>query len=341
MKRIVAAVIVVALQIGVLGYMIYERESTLLSGQVVYLRTMPVDPRDPFRGDYVALAYQINRVALSRVDPSVQEESKIRDTVVYSALTIDARGIADVSRVSLQPPEQGLFIRGRLIGLHDWRWPASEHELPIRYGVEKLFVPQGDGIKIEERRGTRTGWQTPMEVAVAINSAGTAVIRDYRWSDVAIKLEDITVRPTDPREARENPSSPHLRFGIRNVSEQPVALALSADDCNFELEAADGKLVTMVFGGCQSKQINAADITLLAPGAEVQRDFNLAQPRWHVKSDTLTGEIAKLENWQRFRLVYRAPALDQLAENVSQEQRQKLWQGTLYSPAFNNRGNVD
>jgi uncharacterized membrane-anchored protein len=340
MKRVVAAVLVVALQVGVLGYMIYERESTLLSGQVVYLRTMPVDPRDPFRGDYVALAYQINRVALTRVDPAVQEII-IPDTVVYGALSVDARGIADISRVSLQPPEQGLFIRGRLVGRHDWRWPAGEHELPIRYGVEKLFVPQGDGIKIEERRGIRTGWQTPMEVAVAINSAGTPVIRDYRWSDVAIKLEDITVRPSDPREARENSPSPHLRFGIRNVSEQPVALVMTADYCHFELEAADGKPITMAYGGCPSKPIAAADLTVLPPGAEVQRDFNLVLPRWHVKSDTLTGEIAKLENWQRFRLVYRAPALEQLAENISQDQRQKLWQGTLYSPAFNNRGNVD
>ena len=45
---IVAAV---AAQLLVLGWMAFEREWVVRTGRVVYLRTAPVDPQDPMRGD--------------------------------------------------------------------------------------------------------------------------------------------------------------------------------------------------------------------------------------------------------------------------------------------------
>ena len=341
MKRIVAALIVVALQVGLLGYMVYERESTLRYGEVVYLRTMPVDPRDPFRGDYVVLNYEINRLPLELVDKSVRDKKGKGGTKVYATLRTDARGVAQVTGVHSDPPSSGLFIRGRLPPRNDWRWNTGQHQIAIEYGVEKLFVPQGKGLEIEQQRGTRNDWQTAMEVAVTVNRAGTAVIRDYRWSDLAVKLEDLTGRPTDPVAARENNPSPLLRVSIRNASDQPIAIVNDDDDCAFTLEAADGHVFSSVFTGCEARMGAVSDITVLQPNEEYSRELNFAQPRWHIRTDTFSGEIGKLDGWQRFRLVYRALPVepqdgDSDGENVAQR-----WQGRLSSPAFNNRGRID
>ena len=341
MKRIVAALIVVALQVGVLGYIVYERESTLRYGEAVYLRTMPVDPRDPFRGDYVVLDYEINRLPLELADETVRDRKGKGGTKVYAALNTDARGVAQVTGVSSDPPSSGLFIRGRLPPRNDWRWNTGQHQIAIKYGVEKFFVPQGKGLDIERQRGTRNDWQTAMEVAVAVNRTGTAVIRDYRWSDLAVKLEDLTERPTDPVAARENNPSPLLRFSIRNASDRPIAIANDGDDCAFTLEAADGHVFSTVFTGCEARMGAVSDITVLQPEEEYSRELNLAQPRWHMRTDTFSGEVGKLDGWQRFRLVYRALPVESQGADNDGESVPQFWLGRLTSPAFSNRGRID
>ncbi len=341
MKRVVAALLVVALQTGVLGYMVYEREWTLRTGEVVYLRTLPVDPRDPFRGDYVQLSYEINRLPAGLIDPAILDIKNKAGTAVYAQLESDARGVARVTHVRLAPPAQGLFIRGRLLGDYDWRWAAGPNQISVKYGVEKFFVPQGAGLAIEERRGTRTDWQLPMEIAVALNDAGTAVIRDYRWSDIATKLEDLTVRPTDPVQARDDNPSPHLRFNIRNDSQRPIAFITDAQDCAFSLEAADGQAVDGSYTGCADALMHAADVVVLQPGEVLAREFKLEAPRWHIRSEGFSGEIGKLQAWQQFRLAYRPPAPERFTADITPEQRALLWGSAVLSPAFNNRGRVD
>ncbi|OIO30741.1 hypothetical protein AUJ77_01795 [Candidatus Nomurabacteria bacterium CG1_02_43_90] len=51
--------------IVILGAFIGFKEFTLRTGQEVLLKTLPVDPRDFFRGDYVVLRYDISRINLS------------------------------------------------------------------------------------------------------------------------------------------------------------------------------------------------------------------------------------------------------------------------------------
>ena len=64
------ALAVIALLIGqslFLGAMVWDRVSLLRSGDVVTLRTAPVDPRDIFRGDYVILNYDISRLHIAEL----------------------------------------------------------------------------------------------------------------------------------------------------------------------------------------------------------------------------------------------------------------------------------
>lgn len=341
MKRLVAALAVIVAQIGVLGVMVYEREDTLLTGDIVYLRTMPVDPRDPLRGDYVALDYEINRLPLSMAPASIRDAGVDAGTKVYLALDVDERGVAHASDLSLMMPSHGLFLRGRTVGHRDWRWAASPHQIAIKYGVEKYFVPQGTGLDIEQKRGQRTDWQTAMEVAVAVNSSGTAVIRDYRWSSVATKLEDLTVRPTEPEQIRVNDQSPHLRLSFRNDGEQPIALINNADNCGLSLESADGDTFDAMATVCANWPVENSDVITISPGEIHQIELKLETPRWHIRKGDFVGPMGKLQQWTRFRLVYRSPLATSLSDRIDNSLRSSVWSGVVRSPAFTNRGMVD
>ena len=60
-------VLCIAAQILVLGVMAGKREFILATGERVFLRTAPIDPRDPFRGDFVRLRYDISTVAPGKI----------------------------------------------------------------------------------------------------------------------------------------------------------------------------------------------------------------------------------------------------------------------------------
>ena len=79
-----------ALQFLVLAYMAGERELIFRTGQTIYLRTAPIDPRDVFRGDYVRLDYEISHAASNQVRDGLRspksDDSKRKEIRVYAAL---------------------------------------------------------------------------------------------------------------------------------------------------------------------------------------------------------------------------------------------------------------
>jgi len=335
--RTLAIILAIVAQAAALGWVVLERETVLRSGSLVYLRTAPVDPRDAFRGDYVRLTYDINRIPLAVADTTLREQKGREAVRVYASLAVDANGIASVTALHTQPPADGLYLRGYTT--RDWQLQASDQEIAVKYGIEKLFVEQGAGLAIEARRGTRDGWQTPMEVAVTVGDNGIGVIREHRWAQIATRLEVLNP-PQDA--ARNDLPSPRLRFSIRNDANTRLVLVNPGNDCGLELLPVDGQAFAMLTDECGDVVANAADVVTLAPGVIYAREIDTADPRWHIRmtddaKQTFSGEVSKLNGWQRFRLVYRSPenaaALSSTAAPV--------WIGTLSSAAFSNRGRVD
>ena len=141
---------VVALQVALLLAILIPEERTLATGQEVLLQTVPVDPRDLFRGDYVQLRYTISTVH-RQLGPG---------STVYVGL--EKRGETwEVRSVSYTPPE-GLFMKGRVA-------EASGDVANIEYGIESSFVPEGSGHAIETARDVK--------VKVAVDSSGNAAIK--------------------------------------------------------------------------------------------------------------------------------------------------------------------
>ncbi len=337
MKRgwVVAAV---ALQVLVLAVMAGEREWIAATGQVVYLRTAPLDPRDLFRGDYVHLDYEINTLPPHRVGDALKVADPVRHQVVYTALGAMGEGLFEATDVGLEPPAEGPYIRGRLRN----RWRNGNGLLYVDYGIEQYFVEQGAGLAIEKRRGDREGLQVPMEMEVALSGSGKAVLLGYRWSPLGMKLE-VTRRPA--RRVRnqpppEGPLSPEVAITLTNVSDAPLTIVDPGESCGFHLVDASWGSVSFTrdYLPCQEQPIDAEAVRRLQPGEEYRVVIDLSQPRWWVEREGEAVEMGALDQFARFRIEYRSPDPGRLADRTDP---QSVWQGRLPSRAFNAGGFID
>ncbi|MFD1197406.1 GDYXXLXY domain-containing protein [Brucella gallinifaecis] len=166
------AVAAALLQTGILYASIEKRASVLRSGHEVVLQTRPVDPRDLMRGDYVVLGYDITSIDRNIIKGTPIDQSR----VVYVALKPGANGIWHISRASFVPFDDlsgdEVQIRGESpYAITDY--PGAT--INIRYGIERYYVPEGEGRAIED--GQR---DLEITAVVAIDDAGTAVIKALR-----------------------------------------------------------------------------------------------------------------------------------------------------------------
>lgn len=338
----------VALHVLVLAWMAGEREWILRTGQVVYLRTAPIDPRDLFRGDYIALQYEINTVRVEGLGPAAAGTvpDRSRHAIVYTRLRPAGEGLYEAAGASTTRPGEGPFIRGRTEDMWRLAWRGRSDGTAVKYGIEQLFVEQGAGRAIEERRGTRNQLQVPMEVEVALSPGGTAVIRGYRWSRLGMRLE--VVRRPAPRRPDalpphapppEGPLSPRLRITLANTSDAPLAVVDFGDHCAFQLVPADvapPSPQAVSVPNCSAAKPAAADVIALAPGQAHSVELDLTEPRWHVLKDGRPVEIGALDGFARYRIEYRAPEPDALPAEAK-----NVWRGRMASQAFNASGVVD
>lgn len=173
MSPVLAAVLVALIQTAVLGYMVESRASILRNGVDVRLKTVPIDPRDLLRGDYVTLGYAISTIDRSII---VGETPKTagRQTMAVR-LAPGADGLWSASQASFGSlPEQPGSVVARTLPF-DY-YPGAEGEVPetisVSYGIERYYVPEGEGRALEDARNAQA-----LEVDARVSSAGKMQIR--------------------------------------------------------------------------------------------------------------------------------------------------------------------
>ena len=137
------------------------RELMIQTGREYVLDTRPVDPRDIFRGDYVALRYEISSLNYCCY--------QVGDTIY---VTLEERdGVWHASGHEHEPPSDAQpFIRGQV-----GRIPAgSGRPIDVEYGIESYFVPE------EPARHEARIRQANGQVRVRVHGppSGTAVIKE-------------------------------------------------------------------------------------------------------------------------------------------------------------------
>lgn len=336
-RFIVAAILI---QFLVLAWMAGEREIVHRTGRTVYLRTMPVDPQDYFRGDYVHLNYEISTIGKplwrdglkDRKQDDYSYRRRGQDVRIYTALKVGERGIAELQYVTDRKPEKDFFIRGRLQNT----WSNSIQAL---YGIEAYFVQQDKGQELEKGMN-RDGINVPMEMEAAVSGSGIAVLKGYRWSPIGIGL---TINTETNRSRAMLPISADIR--LLNASKTDLAIVDLPGALSFTLEpdfTRGWSQNEWCWVGAKPRPVIADEhVKVLKPGEihKVHMDFN--DPTWFVVKD---GEQPKslsdlgANAWNaRYRLVYRPPSKEECA---SLKHAPIIWHGSIASRAFNG-GRID
>lgn len=327
-------------QILLLAGIAANREWILRTGQKIYFRTAPLDPRDAFRGDYVRLSYEMSRVPKDLCRGKLAEiklEKLPVDTVVYAQLAVGPDRVAGITSVGLEPPTTGPFLRGRT--------ERSGDVLRVRYGVEAFFTEQGKGLELERGR-SREGIQVPLEMQASLSAGGVAVLKDYRWCPVGIGISPETREVPRPNGQRQRQVIA-VRVRLVNASSNAVAIVDLPGGRSLSLVADHAWMENRWRWAPPSEPLpapEAGNLILLQPGQVHEMRVVLDDPRWSVSRDGKKDGPQPLaqanfnQDWSRFRFEYRPPSESACAHLANAN---LIWHGTLLSPAFNPMGNVD
>lgn len=152
-------------QFVVLAGMIVMRLLPLVTGDVILLKVIPVDPRDIFRGDYVVLGYDCSQIPSGGI-PGLQGSQKygyddVQGQTVYVSLAPEPDGKHwRPEKYSTERPKQGKYLRGQIQG---WQ---------IQYGIESFYVQEGKGREYENAVQNHK-----LSAEICVTSSGAAVVR--------------------------------------------------------------------------------------------------------------------------------------------------------------------
>jgi uncharacterized membrane-anchored protein len=168
--RIAAAA---AIQIALLLTLLIDRVRILREGTEVTLATRPIDPRDFLRGDYVMLNYDISTLPAGNLEnaPASGRNAPIYVKLapkggVYAAVSLHLEPVAVTGSEVLI---LGHVANGTTCGADEQSFCST---LTLKYGIERYFVPEGEGRGIE--RANREG---KVAVVAAVTKAGHAAIK--------------------------------------------------------------------------------------------------------------------------------------------------------------------
>lgn len=161
--------LVIALQVAWLVGTAFTAQRHLVTGHVVRLETVPVDPRDLLRGDFVILGYEFGRIPPDRFDPPLPGgRLPPPGSPVYLDLAPDGE-FHRMTRAYLTPPslpEGHVMLRGQVVRSGLSLRPGTA-TVAAEYGLERYYVREGTG----SPRGRLT-------VDVSVSDSGIGQIKE-------------------------------------------------------------------------------------------------------------------------------------------------------------------
>lgn len=123
--------------------MVWDHEQVLRSGETFLFKTAPIDPRDPFRGEYVSLVFMAEQgdwfcEGLAETDGTQN---------VYAQLGQDPDGFALITGLSLHKPASGPYILVKASSAWGARPEVVRRvELPF----DRFYLQEGQGPRTEQ-----------------------------------------------------------------------------------------------------------------------------------------------------------------------------------------------
>ena len=188
-KLLVAAAILAVAQIAFLSWMIAGRAAILRDGQEVLLKVEPIDPRDFLRGDYVRLNYEIRDLPVTLVENAPAGEFLSEDGPIFVRLGKYPDGFWRPRSAALGEPSIKVAAAGEvdILGtISGGRTLGPEASFSVDYGIDRYYVPEGEGRAIETDMRER-----PFGILAAIAGDGTAQIKALMDGDTKLYEEPL------------------------------------------------------------------------------------------------------------------------------------------------------
>jgi len=329
----------VAVQIIAVASIALSKEWLLASGYPLVLQTAPVDPRDLFKGDYVQLDYAFSSIPLSQLAEDIVQNGLRKGQKVYLQLGETRQRVTQTGKVFSSPPAAGRYLMG-YVQAH---WPyknfnsadqpettgqrSVSHPLLVHYGIEQYFVEQGQGLEMEQIRGSRNSFQVPMLIQAALSGSGVAIIRSFSWANVAFKTEILKSPAPD---APDDQASAVIRFTLMNRSPHTITLPLKHANCSFTLipiSSAPTEAAGFILPRSDCATAESSPV-VLAASETVSFDFDLNAQHWQVLLNEQPTSPGKLPWDYRYRIIYQGEEIEGINANI-------------VSSSFHGSGNID
>lgn len=124
----------------------YIKDFDIKTGRKIIVRTIPIDPRSLFRGDYINLGYDFSSISLNDIIKDVSYYYR-GQTVYVKLVKIRSRWKASEIANNYINAKHGdeITLKGTVQNT------SSDKNLNISYEIESYFVPEGKGKDIEKQ----------------------------------------------------------------------------------------------------------------------------------------------------------------------------------------------
>ena len=141
-KQLLVLTFAVGFQFLVLTGMVISAAMPLWTGTEIRVKTIPVDPRSMFRGNYARLRYEF-----SSLDNSEFPEQDLRiGEVVYVSVLANSDNVYEFSKVTIAEPAGGVYLRGRTRSRAN---QGQTEKVSIEFGIEAWFAPKEKALELE------------------------------------------------------------------------------------------------------------------------------------------------------------------------------------------------
>ncbi len=168
-KQVISLLVVLLIVVvAVLSFILYN-ELPLLTGKKIILATRPVDPFDPFIGQYIRINYEISMLNADGFNPGDN---------IYVLLEQDPQGIWRFKGASKYKPSGKDFIKGRVVRVNG-------KSVSVEYGIEQFFF---------ERHAKLPTGNITTEVKVGSSGRAKLVQLLSNGQPIEIEYENISIR---------------------------------------------------------------------------------------------------------------------------------------------------
>lgn len=131
---LIALIALFLVQLFVPFSMISDRENVLEQGKEFRFKTAPIDPVDPFRGNYLTLSFDANDFAVSSKGDWKENET------IYVKLKTDSLGFAVIESVMKDEPESvNDYVKARITYIYD---RENQLILNIEYPFDRYYMDE-------------------------------------------------------------------------------------------------------------------------------------------------------------------------------------------------------